>query len=266
MILSPNYSFIFVHLYKCAGTSVEHALSQHLQYNDLLLGSTDNGQRAEFAWKPWIRLQKHSRAIDIRRFVGPEIWSSYRTFATVRNPYSFAVSQYQFCIDMIRAAKRAAGGSTDRAKSGAAEQYDESVWPWNYAGVRACMARQAEDTSFSQFLRAEEVLSWEGLAPMSDSLCDEHMDVIVDEIIRVEELNARWAGLCEWLGLPETALATRNESSARSRRLASYYSDPSDVAVVRDRFAIDFEHFGYDPGLVFGPGNPSGGNGTVAPN
>jgi hypothetical protein len=245
MILSVNHRLIYVHLYKCAGSSVEIALSKHLGYNDVLLGTTRAGEDAEYTWKEWIRLQKHSSALDIFNFVGPQIWSTYRTFATVRNPYSFAVSQYQFCIDHIIAGKSRSSFTGKGAQELQGPLLDESTWPWNYPGVKACMSIDEEHTTFSDFIRAKELETWEGFCPMYERLSDSDGRLLVDWIIKVEELNERWHGFCQMLGIPSTPLTFRNKSSAGLKALGSYYGDPQDLAFIEDRFAIDFEKLGY---------------------
>ena len=51
MILSFNRQFAFVHVHKCAGTSIEVALAAHLAPNDLVLGSTPGGERLQPVFK-----------------------------------------------------------------------------------------------------------------------------------------------------------------------------------------------------------------------
>ena len=91
MIISPYKEFIFIHLEKCGGTSVETALEPYLAWHDMIIGSTNFGEsiqslyfnrfgvdkvKSEMLWK-------HSSAQEIYQFVGPDNWNDFKKFSIV---------------------------------------------------------------------------------------------------------------------------------------------------------------------------------------
>ena len=87
MIISPQRNFLFIHLYKCGGTSVERAYEKISLWDDLILGSTDFGEYAQGYYKQKFDLHKHSFARNIMRALGKERYLSMESFALVRNPF-----------------------------------------------------------------------------------------------------------------------------------------------------------------------------------
>lgn len=120
MIISHKHRFIFLKTIKTAGTSVEIALSKFCGPEDILatLAKRDEAARAKLGYRGaqnheapmaeyhlkdyWRRLSgrkkkrfvSQSPAIEVRDFLGHEIWEQYFKFCIERNPWDRVLSHY----------------------------------------------------------------------------------------------------------------------------------------------------------------------------
>jgi hypothetical protein len=120
MIVSHRYKFIFLKTSKTAGTSIEIALSQYCGETDIITPITpkDEEVRQELGyrgpqnytipltryrlrhWKHLLtrgtraRYYNHMPAAELRRLVGPKVWTEYFKFSFERNPWDKAISSY----------------------------------------------------------------------------------------------------------------------------------------------------------------------------
>lgn len=95
MVLSHSKKFIFIHIYKVAGTSLSEALAK---YNI----------KSIYMFRPYRYLSRtysnilpnpyprHISALDLKNTLKPELFESYFKFAFVRNPWDWQVSLYKF--------------------------------------------------------------------------------------------------------------------------------------------------------------------------
>lgn len=101
MIISKSKKFVYIHLDKCGGTSIETALEPFLSWDDIIIGSTPFGEKIYLAYQEKNNsLRKHSNSSDIKSFVGND-WNSMYKFATVRDPKKIMISLYFYVKDMV---------------------------------------------------------------------------------------------------------------------------------------------------------------------
>ncbi|MCX7933452.1 MAG: sulfotransferase family protein, partial [Rhodovarius sp.] len=95
-IINHSRRFIFVHVPKCAGTTVAEHFSRFSTYRDLEIGATALGEAVAAHYQERFGLAKHSTLEEIARVVGEEEIQSFLTFGFVRNPYDRVVSIFTF--------------------------------------------------------------------------------------------------------------------------------------------------------------------------
>ena len=104
-LISHRHKFIFIHIYKTAGTSVTASLLRHssfkdrLAYDYLITKKLSNTiDRIFNSWddgKKWLTgYHKHSQAIEIREHLGSSCFDEYYKFSFVRNSWDWLVSLY----------------------------------------------------------------------------------------------------------------------------------------------------------------------------
>jgi len=232
MIISLNRRFVFVHIHKCAGTSVEMALGKLLRHNDLVIGSTKSGERNQDFFSRTIGLNKHSTAAEARRWMGDDMWGKCFKFAFVRHPVDRLLSLYSYALRLAEGTPMEPAEQARYAQDGSLPDRP----PYRYKAVRAALKTK----NFSEF--ALHPLTWQdaGSRPQWESVCDADGHLIVDFIGKVESIEQDWARIVTQLAI-EAELEVRNASPGRSTKQLN----PAALAMVRQRFAKDFELFGY---------------------
>lgn len=82
MLLSLRHEFIFIHIYKAAGTSVTHALRPF-------------AREPLLKWRKVPRLPDHATAAELRDALG-DVFDRCFKFTFVRNPWDWQVSLYHY--------------------------------------------------------------------------------------------------------------------------------------------------------------------------
>jgi hypothetical protein len=210
MIISPQRNFIFIHIRKTAGTAVTRAYDRVALFDDVIIGSTEQGERAESYYRDRFGLSKHSMLMDLPPLMGLNRVENAFTFATVRNPWAWVVSHY----------------TAGRLGTG-----------------EAALAGAAQALPFSDFLASPAVAELARRAPQSRYVCDEHGDLAVDLLIRQESLADDWAELCDRLGITGVTLTVENRSSDTDWH--EFYRSKADIERVGELFRRDAQMFGY---------------------
>lgn len=209
MPVSHSKRFIFVHVYKVAGTSVTTALAPYLHRPERLLVNRLLHRVGIDRSPPHHRYRSipvHAKARQLRQELPPRIFDGYFKFAFVRNPWDWQVSLYEYTLQTP-------------------SHHEHEL-------VRSL-------GSFDAYVR------WrvEGHAVQQNSfVTDDDGRRIVDFVGRFEELPRDFGEVCRRIGVRSAlphANATRRATSDR------YYT--AEIAgLVASAFAEDIETFGYD--------------------
>ncbi|MAY36267.1 MAG: sulfotransferase [Spongiibacteraceae bacterium] len=92
MIVSHRKKFVFIHIYKTAGTSVRSALREYADITHDRITLRRILYVARIAPPP----SEHAKACEIRKMLGEDLFNSYYKFAFVRNPWDWQVSMYHY--------------------------------------------------------------------------------------------------------------------------------------------------------------------------
>ena len=95
-IINTRYRFVFIHIPKCAGTSISSVYSGLSGPLDLELGGTPFGERIQKAYMERYRLHKHSTIMQVRKALAPYAGAPWFVFSFVREPVERVRSAYRF--------------------------------------------------------------------------------------------------------------------------------------------------------------------------
>ena len=220
MIISHRNKFIFIHINKCAGTSITRALLPFLGPDDLVLGCTPEYERLSNDYLKRGLIYKHSTANEIKKFIGDETWENYFVFSFVRNPWDIVVSKYFWWhktpADWSEKAKK-------QKKLITRLSFKDYILNKKF-GVKFSMAA---------FLRTE-------------SSTESNPFPEIDFIGTFENLQSDFNMVCSKTGLPKIILSKMNTSNElRIKNHFTDFYDPETREIVRKAYKEDIRLFGY---------------------
>lgn len=236
MLISHEHQFIFIHIGKTGGTSIEAALCRYLGVNFEETKKSPEGQ-----W--W----KHIWAKDMRERVGERVWNDYFTFAFVRNPYDLVLSLYSMY--------------TQYPQYTNPKDHRDLFHPWNqYENfrhfIRSMGSRQHEpDERWREQLTtlgvATQMDVWNDVSNLQTSYLTDSWKaregpgtILVDFVGRYETLQRDFDAACRAIGLPRLEL-TRVGATEHPPYSECYDAEMEEI--VGRHFAVDIERFGYPP-------------------
>ncbi len=205
MQLSHSHRFIFVHIFKTAGTSVRAVLEPFSYRPECTFVNRLRRRLGRPIASALPNISDHARAVEIRSALPREVYEGYFKFAFVRNPWDWQVSWYHYIVQNP-------------------EHHEH-----------AAVARLG---GFEEFLR------WRIDHPVwlqKDFVTDESGREIVDFIGRFETLDAAFGCVCYVTGV-RARLPHLNRSRHADYR--TYYSDRA-CALLEEYARADIEYFGY---------------------
>jgi len=238
MIISPSRRFIFVHIHKAGGTSIERVYAPFRRWDDLLFDETPLGLELEAALGVRFGLGKHSSLEQLRAALGAD-FDKFRTLALVRAPVPRAVSLFNFAATVVAGLPRrhALFGRLTGAYTNSKhllDRFPELRWP----AVQAFL----EGGSFSGFLRHPVLMREPGFETQTERLSVDGV-LAVDDFFRLEEIDRSAPSILGLMGLPAgTPMPHENRSKVQ---IAPANISAEDRRLIAERFAADYENFGY---------------------
>jgi hypothetical protein len=189
MLFSQSRKFVFIHIQKTGGSSIEAALASvtpdAIGRFDSLPAASDPGK------------SRHLFASDLQNFLDEEVWNSCYKFAFTRNPWARLVSWYNMCIER----------------------------PTN----RFMRLVKEQTNTFEEFLNLSDRLTEKTRWNQADYVTDSSGRLIVDFVGRFEKLTEGFGTVCRHLQvdlkLPHknrgSAVDYRAFYTAQTRRLVA---------------------------------------------
>lgn len=212
MLINHEQKFIFIHVQKTAGISIESQLMHRLPSTELWHG-------------------RHGRAVDGINEIGLDVWSQYYRFAFVRNPWDRMVSWYS----MIEEAKQNLPIYRRYFKNPFKSEL------WNYA------INHSHD--FESFIQnctnvVFDLGCYKSFAyNQMDYLTDLKGNLTVDFVGRFENIKDDFTKITKHLNIDTLDLPRKNQSI--HHHYSSYYTEQT-IDIVRKRFIRDIQTFNYE--------------------
>jgi len=241
MIISHSKKFIFIHLEKCGGTSVESALQPHLDWGDIIIGGTVYGQstqdflftrygaqkaRNDFLWT-------HSTARQIYRYLGKDKWKDYQKVVVVRNPVDLAKSLYSFSEKVV---SYHSATDYENWKHRVHNRAFTEDWPYGERYVRSFITSHVRGTRFEGFVDDMVVNDYDCFSPYVERIRASVFEKDYGMVVDLSQLNERWGEITDRLGVSGATLEKLNTSRSETLNIS-----PAAVAKIKRRFAIDYE-------------------------
>ena len=156
---SSKLNYVFIHIPKCAGTSIHVALKT---LHDRLSLPLDER-----------KYHKHSKASEVRKILGPA-WDKAFTFSFVRNPWDLMVSSYHWWLNHAA---------------------DFPSLAEHVSKVKAL----PDFAAFIRSPYGSEMVNEQPGRDLMDWISADDDKVIVDLVGRYETLDADWLRVCEAL-------------------------------------------------------------------
>lgn len=207
MIISHRHKFLYIAPVKCASTTLRKALAPFADINSNHYGDKPDS----FYYNNW-----HVTAKDLKPHfdsMGWD-WDTYFKFSFVRNPWSRLVSGFNYQKKVVYLKEKC------------------NVPHVSYEKYK----RNTKHDSFNQWLRRGVKLQY------FNFLADEHNNILVDFVGKVENLQHDFQIVCDKIGIPYQQLPRLNKTN--HKHYTEYYDDTT-RELVAEKCAQDIETFGY---------------------
>lgn len=210
-MISHKHKCIFVHIPKCAGTSIEMLLEPDVMVNTPLgrkhlFGIDDSPPSGPI-------VLQHLTADQVKNRIENHVYNEYFKFTFVRNPYAKCFSEYQWWLD-----------------HGATSKISFKEWLVNH---------------LKPYMGFDTFMFYGHNKPQHEFIYNNHGKLLVDYVGRVENLQNDLNHICDQLQIDYFKTSWDQRSKKDSSQYHQYYDDES-REIVEHIYKKDFEYFGYE--------------------
>ncbi|WP_420379817.1 sulfotransferase family 2 domain-containing protein [Gilvibacter sp.] len=207
-MVSHKHRCIFIHISKCAGTTVEEAFG---------VDTTGDAQMG-YGWNPDLGIHMQHATPDellTSGLVTKAQWETYYKFIIVRNPYARAYSDYAWVM------------------------LNGDVWgPFgDFIGAKGAFKKRLN-------VRSVDYMG-EHLRSQSEYFLLAGAPVAYDQVIRLESAKAGFATLCEALNLPEDFFKSSANVNKKKLPHYSWFYNANRRRLVADKYQEDLKSLNY---------------------
>lgn len=229
MIISHKHKFIFIHIPKCAGSTIGNVIRNYYGY-DRTLSNADKKDFIHFRSYEQegnsTDLDQHDEYTKLKIYFDKQNLNigEYFLFTFVRNPWARRVSQYEY-------ARRVWINNKDKnPKPNYPFEWSEEIF----------------NMTFKEYLKSinDLQLNWISKKIIKHWEQEKH-DVMVDFIGTHENIHKDFNIICDKIGIPKQELPHKN---ATKHKCYTEYYDEETKQMIANKCAKDIEHFGYEFG------------------
>ena len=222
MLFSNRYKFLFVHIAKTAGTSIQTVLKKlrrrdPLAYPQLLCYNISRF----FDNRIGCKIPRHGRVVTAYDMLPREVFEKLFKFAFVRNPWDIQVSSYHHTLREM----------PELLKNNQCEDFGDFL-RWSLDPERPY------EHWFQQLNQN-----------MIDYMVNLDGSLLIDYVGRFENLEEDWGEVCERIGIPKEKVETQAatvadlvaELKAREDRYEAAFADLTALRVALDQELADFD-------------------------
>ena len=234
MIISRSKNFIYIHLEKCGGTSIENALEPYLAWDDIIFGSTEFGTAIQVAHMKraikypshMMALSKHSNAHQIKEYLGEEYDSMYK-FTTVREPVDLVYSLYFYAKKIVDnyLFNENVKDLVHWAVNHMPQLWKSEVYLLNYT------LSEIDGKNINSFVKRMLKTNHSSIMPQLWRI-----DNSV-EIFDISNIDSRWPEILKKIGVDDIILEKENSS----KRYKDIVMSDEAKRLIRKHFSVDYE-------------------------
>lgn len=237
-IISTDRKFIFIHLHKCGGTSVEKSYEKHALFNDVIVGSTEMGEEIQKHYFNKYGIGKHSDADSIIKLIGVKRWKEFHTYAIVRNPFSVYESLYKWINGIFRFHSRKHNIDYEQLKYKIS--LNSTGMHFEKWGSAQAFANSNDFSSFIQYAIDYKILPTMNFTKLLNM---HNNDKNVKYIYKLEEIDKLWDSLSDKLGVSLDKIHANKSSYTQNEKLK--WND-SHIKYLKNIYNEELIVFNYD--------------------